>query len=56
MGILDILVVSMDDFENIRRRCPGFLDVVLYMRGNGGSDFSGLAASEELGPALKETV
>jgi uncharacterized protein (TIGR02680 family) len=56
MGILDALVVSADDFENIRKRCPGFLDTVLYVKGNGGSGFSGLTVSEELEPALKETV
>lgn len=56
MGILDALVVSADDFENIRKRCPDFLDTVLYVKGNGGSGFSGLTVSEELEPALKETV
>lgn len=56
MGILDALVVSADDFENIRKRCPDFLDTVLYVKGNGGSGFSWLTVSEELEPALKETV
>lgn len=56
MGILDALVVSADDFENIRKRCPDFLDTVLYVKGNGGSGFPGLTVSEELEPALKETV
>lgn len=56
MGILDALVVSADDFENIRKRCPDFLDTVLYVKGNGGSGFSGLTVSEELESALKETV
>lgn len=56
MGILDALVVSADDFENIRKRCPDFLDTVLYVKENGGSGFPGLTVSEELEPALKETV
>lgn len=56
MGVLDALVVSADDFENIRKRCPGFLDTVLYVKGNGDSGFSGLTVSEELEPALKEIV
>lgn len=56
MGILDALVVSADDFENIRKRCPDFLDTVLHVKGNGGSGFPGLTVSEELEPALKETV
>lgn len=56
MGILDALVVSADDFENIRKRCPDFLDTVLYVKGNGGSGFPWLTVSEELEPALKETV
>lgn len=56
MGILDALVVSADDFENIRKRCPDFLDTVLYVKENGGSGFPRLTVSEELEPALKETV
>lgn len=56
MGILDALVVSADDFESIRKRCPDFLDTVLYVKENGGSGFLGLTVSEELEPALKETV
>lgn len=56
MGILDALVVSADDYENIRKRCPDFLDTVLYVKGNGGSGFSGLTVSEELESGLKETV
>lgn len=56
MGILDALVVSPDDFEKIRERCPGFLDTILYVKEYGNSDFSRLTPSEELEPALKETV
>lgn len=56
MGILDALVVSADDFENIRKQCPGFLDTVLYVKEGGTSGFSKLTVSEELEPALKETV
>lgn len=56
MGILDALVVSPDDFENIRKQCPGFLDTVLYVKEEGTSGFSGLTVSKELEPALKETV
>ncbi|WP_368271053.1 TIGR02680 family protein [Enterocloster lavalensis] len=56
MGILDALVVSTDEFDNIRKPCPGFLDTVLYVKEDGGSGFSKLTVSEELEPALKETV
>lgn len=56
MGILDALVVSMDDFENIKKLCPDFLDTVLYVKGDGASGFSRLTVSEELEPALKEAV
>lgn len=56
MGVLDALVVSANDFENIRKHCPGFLDTVLYVKGNGDSGFSELTVSEELEPDLKETV
>lgn len=56
MGVLDALVISADDFENIGKQCPGFLDTILYAKEDGTSGFSKLNVSEELEPALKETV
>lgn len=55
-GILDALVVSPEDFENIRKGCPEFLDTVLYAKEEGDSGFSKLVVNEELKPELKETV
>lgn len=56
MGILDALVVDTADFESIQRRCPEFLDTILYVKEKGTSDFSALCASEELSSGLYETV
>lgn len=56
MGILDALVVSPDDFSYIKTRCPEFLDTVLHVNEAGSSGFSRLTVSEELEPALRETV
>lgn len=56
MGILDALVVSSDDFQNLLDRCPGFLDTVLYVKERGNSDFDGLTVNEELETGLKESV
>ena len=56
MGILDALVVSGNDFENIRKQCPGFLDTILYVKEDGISRFSKLTVSEGLEPSLKRTV
>ena len=56
MGILDALVVSLEDFERIKEECPDFLDSVLYVQENGTSGFTGLTVSEELEDGLKETV
>lgn len=56
MGILDALVVSSDDFQNLLDRCPGFLDTVLYVKEYGNSDFDGLTVNEELETGLKESV
>lgn len=55
-GILDALVVSAEDIPRIRERCPAFLDTVVSVRERGTSDFSGLTASEDLEPGLKEAV
>ena len=56
MGILDALVVSKNDFENITKQRPDFLDTVLYVKENANSGFSKLRASEELDQDLKDSV
>lgn len=56
MGLLDALVVSLEDFERIKAECPGFLDSVLYAKEWGTSGFTGLSVSEGLEEGLKETV
>lgn len=56
MGLLDALVVSEDDFEIIKKRCPDFLDTILYVKEDGKSGFSRLTVNGELDSALKETV
>lgn len=56
MGILDALVVSPDDFQNLLVRCPGFLDTVLYVKEGGNSGFDSLTVNEELETGLKESV
>lgn len=55
-GMLDALVVSSEDFGNIGRRCPEFLDTVLYAEAPGISGFSKLTVNGELEPAMKASV
>ena len=56
MGLLDALVVSPKDFQQIQKVCPEFLDAIVYVKEKGNSDFSGLTVSEELEEGLKDSV
>ncbi len=56
MGLLDALVVSETDYARIAESCPEFLDTVIYAPQKGSSGFSKLTVSEELAPALAESV
>lgn len=56
MGLLDALVVSEKDYAGIAEVCPEFLDTVVYAPQKGSSVFSKLTVSEELAPALAESV
>ncbi|MCM1027941.1 MAG: TIGR02680 family protein, partial [Roseburia sp.] len=55
-GILDALVVSVQDVDRIRQACPQFLDTVLYVEKRGDSHFSRLTVSEELEDGIREMI
>ena len=56
MGILDALVVSREDAENICEKCPEFLDTLVYASEEGTSGFSKLVVSGEIPQKLKDSV
>lgn len=56
MGVLDALVVSDEDLRQIEKRCPQFLDALLYVKKSGSSRFSCLRVSDELSGGLKAAV
>ncbi len=56
MGILDALVVSDEDLRSIEKRCPQFLDALLYVKERGSSRFSKLTVSDQLSGGLREVV
>lgn len=53
-GLLDALVVAQEDQQRMLEQFPQFSDVMIRVRGNGGSGFSKLVANEELEEGLKE--
>ena len=56
MGLLDALVVSERDYDEIAESCPEFLDTVIYAPQKGSSMFSKLAVSKEISTELAESV
>lgn len=56
MGILDALVVSEEDFAQIKNIGEEFFDTVLYIEQNGESKYDCLTVSENLSPELKKSV
>ena len=56
MGLLDALVVSAEDFAQIKNVGEEFLDTVLYIEQNGESKCDCLTVSENLSPELQKSV
>lgn len=56
MGILDALVVAGEDQDFVRREFPELRDKILYVDGDGQTDFPKLKVNEEMEPQLQEEI